>query len=407
MSRGPQAATVIIVGAGPVGLAVAALLLARPITSRLNLIVLGDGRPPTWRADAYGLRVYALSRASQRLFEEIGAWPRICALRASRYDRMRIWEGDVPSAGIDFEAAAIGEPDLGHIVEDSLLRSVLLESLKAKSNFVYHPEVSVQAIDNRAAGVHLRLADLESLRADLLVAADGSSSQIRSLLGMPIATRDYQQRALVTHVGSEIPHRQTALQRFLPNGPLAFLPLADGRSSIVWSLPTERALRLADMPELQFEAELAAASGGVLGQLGPSGERVIFPLRLLHALRYTSNAVALVGDAAHCVHPLAGQGMNLGLLDAASLVGEIERGLKRGDCVGDAVVLRRYERARKGHNVKMMLAFDGLERLFRMPAAGGSLRRFGLAAMDRLPLAKRFLMAEALGLHRGVAAGMA
>jgi 2-octaprenyl-3-methyl-6-methoxy-1,4-benzoquinol hydroxylase/2-octaprenylphenol hydroxylase len=230
---------------------------------------------------------------------------------------------------------------------------------------------------------------------------------VRSLLDLPVAVRDYAQHAIVTHVVSEAPHRETAWQRFLPGGPLALLPLSDGRSSVVWSLPSERAVRLTAAPDDVFLAELEAASGTALGRLGPCTERVSLPLRLLHAFDYTRRRVALVGDAAHCVHPLAGQGMNLGLLDAAVLADEIERAVGAELGIGDPAVLGRYERRRKGHNVQMMLAFDALDRLFRLPDWAAPARGLGLALLDRAVPAKRALMSRALGLDLNLGAARA
>ena len=397
---------VIVVGAGPVGLGVAALLKTGRVADRLELVVLDEQPEPSWDGRDYGLRVYALSRASQRMFERLGLWSRLVAGRVSPYRRMRVWEGedaDGPTA-LDFDAADLGEPDLGHIVEDSLLRDALLSTVRDRPGVSLGFGIDLEHIERRGReGVHVELRNGERLSAGLLVAADGGSSRVRTLLGMPIATHDYAQTALVAHVGSEYAHRETALQRFLPTGPLAFLPLKGGMSSIVWSLPNAQAAALMSLAEPPFVARLEAASGGVLGRLTLASERRGFPLRLLHALRYTEPGVALAGDAAHCVHPLAGQGMNLGLLDAVSLAGEVERACARGDGVGDAVVLRRYERERKGHNVLMMTAFDVLERSFRRPGACAALRHMGVAALQRLPFAKRLLMAEALGLKRGLA----
>ena len=193
----------------------------------------------------------------------------------------------------------------------------------------------------------------------------------------------------VAHVETARPHERTAWQRFLPGGPLALLPLADGRSSIVWSLPTKDAERL------------LAASAGVIGDLTACSKRVGFPLQALHALQYTSTRVALLGDAAHTVHPLAGQGMNLGILDAASIAAVTEDALLAGEDVGDLKVLRRYERERKGDNFAMLAAFDGLNRLFRLPGWAAPMRALGLRAVEAADPVKRLLMQKALGLEAG------
>ena len=302
---------------------------------------------------------------------------------------------------INFDSADIGEPDLGHIVEDNLLRDTLLHSVVASPRAELTTNVLLESVRPVTDGVQVGLDNGETIAATLLIAADGNASRVRSLLGMPIGRRDYTQQAVVTHVASELPHEETALQRFLPGGPLALLPLADGRSSVVWSMPERQAGELIGVSDAAFLAALQTASGGVLGELGPISKRTNFPLQMVHALRYCQDSVVLVGDAAHCVHPLAGQGMNLGLLDAACLADEIERAYLGGRGPGDLAVLRRYERRRKGDNLRMMLALDAIDRLFRLPSGFTHLRELGLGAVNRSLTAKRVLMRRALGLdHR-------
>jgi len=224
---------------------------------------------------------------------------------------------------------------------------------------------------------------------------------VRRLLDLPVTGHAYGQAAVVAHVTTEAPHRSTAWQRFLPGGPLAFLPLADGRSSIVWSLPTADAQRVLAASDSEFLTELKIASAGALGSITACSGRAGFALQALHALRYTTARAALVGDAAHTVHPLAGQGMNLGLLDAAALAAVIEDAVRAGEDPGDARVLRRYERERKGDNLKMLAAFDALNRLFRLPGWATPLRVIGLGAVNATAPAKRLLMQQALGLAAG------
>ena len=395
--------TVLIAGAGTVGLGLAALLATGRCADRLRVQVI-EARPlPRWRPTDTDLRVYALSRASQRLLDALGVWPQAAAARVSPYRRMHVWEGADPEApaALRFDAADIGEPDLGHIVEDNLLRTLLADLVSAAPNAELTVGGTITALDVGRRGVVARLANGGTASGALVVAADGSDSGLRALLELPVAARSYEQTAIVTHVTSTLPHRATAWQRFLPGGPLAFLPLADGRSSVVWSLPAERAGALLAAPEAELLLELQAASAGVLGELGAGAARAGFPLRALHALRYCAPRAALVGDAAHTIHPLAGQGMNLGLLDAAALAAVIERAVLAGEDPGDLKVLRRYERERKGDNLQMLLALDGLQRLFGLPAWAAPLRAAGLGAVDSLPAAKRFFMERALGLNAG------
>jgi ubiquinone biosynthesis UbiH/UbiF/VisC/COQ6 family hydroxylase len=393
---------VLVAGAGTVGLAVAALLATGRCSERLRVQVI-EARPvPRWRAEDTDLRVYALSRASQQLLEGLGVWNTVRAARACAYRRMHVWEGDPSGAAqVSFDSADIGEPDLGHIVEDSLLRSVLVDVVAAAPNAELTIGSALGALELGRREVTGKLANGGEVRGTLLVAADGSESPVRGLLDLPVASRSYEQTALVTHVASTLPHRDTAWQRFLPDGPLAFLPLADGRSSVVWSLPTERARSLLAAGDAELAAELQAASAGALGELTVSAPRAGFPLQALHALRYCSSRAALVGDAAHTIHPLAGQGMNLGLLDAACLAAVIEDAVLAGEDPGDLKVLRRYERQRKGDNLQMLLALDGLHRLFGLPAWAAPLRAAGLRAVDSSGAAKRLLMQRALGLNAG------
>jgi 2-octaprenylphenol hydroxylase len=389
---------VVVVGAGPVGLTVAALLATGPAAAQLRVRVIDSQPPAVWDPAATDLRVYALSRASQRVFERLGRWDAMRACRVSPYRRMHVWEGDEfdGSAAIDFDSADIGEPDLGHIVEDSVLRDQLLKVVAARVELSFSTTVS--SVSRTRGGIRIALAGGESLTPALLIAADGAASRVRSLLEMPIVERSYGQHAIVTHVASSRSHCATAWQRFLPDGPLAFLPLADGRSSVVWSMPSDRANALLADDDAAFLAALQAASGGVLGELGPTAARTAFPLTMLHALEYCRPGVALVGDAAHSVHPLAGQGMNLGLLDAVCLADELAAAVRRGEHVGDDRVLRRYVRRRKGDNLGMLAAFDAIDRIFRISPRMAPLRALGLAAIDHAVPAKRALMRRALGL---------
>jgi len=395
--------TVLVAGAGVVGLATAALLATGRCADRLRVVVLDARGTPRWRAEDMDPRVYALSRASQQLLAHVGAWDEIAEARASPYRRMRVWEGAdayAPSA-LDFDSAEIGEPDLGHIVEDRLLRTVLADRLAATREAQLVIGAEIETVETLSTEVAVALKDGGSLRGAVLLAADGSDSTVRRLLDLPVTGHRYEQTAVVTHVTSTGEHQSTAWQRFLPGGPLALLPLADGRSSIVWSLPTADAERLLAASDAKFLVELGAATAGVLGELTACSKRVGFPLRAMHAQKYAAPRVALLGDAAHTVHPLAGQGMNLGILDAASVVAVIEDALVAGEDIGDLKVLRRYERERKGDNLAMLAAFDGLNRLFRLPGWAAPMRALGLRAVEAADPVKRLLMQKALGLEAG------
>ncbi len=359
-----------------------------------------DGRdPPEWSAQRTDLRVYALSRLSQQLFDSVGAWDAVTAARVSPYRSMLVWEGS-PNDDVGvlrFDAAEIGEPDLGHIVEDSLLRVALLDVLRTRTETSLTFGRRVKSLDTGADDVMVRLDDGERIRADLIVAADGSASRLRELAQLPVVTEAYGQQAVVAHIDCELDHGQCARQRFLAGGPLALLPLADGRVSIVWSMPVAQAESLLAADEASFLVALQQASGGVLGRLSAPSPRAAFPLRALHALRYCAPRLVLAGDAAHTVHPLAGQGMNLGLLDATRLARTLEQALDEGQSPGDLRVLRRYERASKGENLAMLLALDVIARSGNLPGWVSPARRFGLSAVQWFGPGRRWLMRQALG----------
>jgi 2-octaprenylphenol hydroxylase len=220
------------------------------------------------------------------------------------------------------------------------------------------------------------------------------------MAGLEVRGHDYEQRAVVCNLRCQLPHGETAWQRFLPQGPIALLPLADGRVSIVWSTTPERAAQLLEMDDESFRAAVAEASDGCLGEMLDAGPRAAFPLRMRHAPVYTRARYALVGDAAHTVHPLAGQGVNLGFLDAAALAQVVGAGLAAGRDPGDPALLRRYERWRKPENVLAMRAFDGINRLFSNDNPGlGAVRRAGLTLVDRLAPLKGVFIRRAMGLE--------
>ena len=390
--------TVVIAGGGPVGLALAALLGRGAESLDIRLY---EPRPaPVWNPGAMDLRVYALSRASQNILGNLGAWNAIAEARASPYRRMRVWHGESHADGagtLTFDSADAGEPDLGHIVEDVLCRDRIWQVLQdAPVKVAFGTRIS--SVEPGERSVQVTTEEGEKIAATVLIAADGSDSPMRGQLRLPVTEYAYGQRAVVTHVTTERSHEETAWQRFLPDGPVAFLPLLDGRSSVVWSTGTEYAEALCRADEEDFLVELDSATGGALGRVRSASRRASFPLRAIHARQYCRPRVALVGDAAHTVHPLAGQGMNLGLLDAAVLAEEILRALARDEDPGDLRVLRRYERRRKGENLKMLLALDGLHRLFRLSApVMPKLRSLGLSAVDSVPLLKGLFLNEALG----------
>jgi 2-polyprenylphenol 6-hydroxylase len=393
---------VAVIGAGMVGAATAALL-AQAAPS-ISIAVLDAEAPPRWRAgDEPGLRVSALSEASRRILAACGAWDEIAAGRISPYTRMRVWDGAIPAGGpgeIRFDAADVLAPVLGHIVENELVRLALRDALLRLDNvrLLDGARLETLALDGERA--ELGIEDGRRLRARLVVGADGATSPSRTMAGLAVQGHDYEQRAVVCNIRCQLPHRQTAWQRFLPEGPLAFLPLRDGRVSIVWSTTPERAEAVLAADDEHFRAAVTEASDACLGEVLEAGPRAAFPLRMRYAPVYTRARYALVGDAAHTVHPLAGQGVNLGFLDAAALAQVVAAGLAAGRDPGDAALLRRYERWRKPENFLAMHAFDGINRLFSNDSpALGSLRRAGLTVVDRLAPLKGVFIRRAMGLE--------
>jgi 2-octaprenylphenol hydroxylase len=351
----------------------------------------------------WGLRVFALSRASQRLLRLCGAWGRLPSDLVCAYERMCVWDESGEPGGrssLTFDCAELGEPDLGSIVDGHALQAACVQAAAAAGAVMI--EAALESVEVSDQGVRIALHDGRRLGARLLIAADGTASKTRELLGVTTAGHAYHQDALVAHVRTTGSHRSTAWQRFLSTGPLAFLPLSDGRSSIVWSVMREEAVRLRALDAREFAAAVLAASGGVLGDIELTTPVASFPIHLQYALDYVRPRAALVGDAAHAVHPLAGQGLNLGLLDCASLVEAMGEAGGAGS-PGDHGALRRYERRRKSENLLTAAALDGLERLFASSNPGVSrLRSAGLGAVAGLPLVRRRLARRALGIDGDV-----
>ncbi|MGO9424171.1 MAG: FAD-dependent monooxygenase [Steroidobacteraceae bacterium] len=391
---------VVIVGAGVVGSVMAGALLARARCAPGRVAIVADALAPAREAAPdWDLRVFALSRASQRLLQLGGVWQCLPPQRVFPYERMCVWDASGVPGGpgsLTFDCAGIGEPNLGFIVEGRALQERCLQAAGAAGAVLI--EASVREITLSEADARIRLDDGRDLRGKLLIGADGADSKTRELLGIDTAGHAYHQDALVAHVRTAKSHRNTAWQRFLPSGPLAFLPLPDGRSSIVWSVARAEAVRLRALDAAAFGAALGEASGEALGEVELATPIASFPLKLQYAVDYVKSHAALVGDAAHAVHPLAGQGLNLGLLDCASLA-EVLDAAGSPDLVGERRLLRRYERWRKSENLLAATAMDGLERLFSSSnPAVARLRAGGLDAVGRLPFLKRQFAQRALGL---------
>ncbi|WP_394559855.1 2-octaprenyl-3-methyl-6-methoxy-1,4-benzoquinol hydroxylase [Aquipseudomonas alcaligenes] len=393
-------ADLIIVGAGMVGSALALALEH----SGLDILVV-DGSPlsvkPFDAQGAFEPRVSALSAASQRILERLGVWDGIASRRASAYRDMQVWDGS-GTGSVHFAAASVHAETLGHIVENRVVQDALLERLH-DSQIGLLGNARLEQLRRSGDGWLLTLADGRELRAPLLVAADGANSAVRRLAGCATREWDYLHHAIVTSVRCERSHQATAWQRFTDDGPLAFLPLNrqgdDHWCSIVWSTVPAEAERLMALDDEAFRHALGKAFEWRLGAVSEVDPRVCIPLRQRHAKRYVESGLALIGDAAHSIHPLAGQGVNLGFLDAAVLAEVLLHALERGEQPNDVRVLSRYERRRMPHNLAMMAAMEGFERLFQAdPLPIRLLRNSGLNWVDELPDAKALFVRRALGL---------
>ena len=394
---------IVVVGGGMVGPCFAALTARDPELSGLRVALVEPSAPVPPRRDEVDLRVSALSRASQRILAAVGAWetiePAACA-----YSEMVVWDAASRHDAADalrFSAAESAEPDLGHIVENLRVQWALSESPQLRRLTRLH--TALTDLTTGDDGALLTLADGRRLRAALVVAADGGASPTRELAGIGRDGGPYPQAAVVAHLATERPHADTAWQRFLPSGPIALLPLRDGRVSIVWTTTPDEAETLLGLPADEFSARVSAASDGVLGAMTLASGRARFPLASWHAREYCRPRLALVGDAAHIIHPLAGQGANLGLLDCACLVEVLSGAVSAGQDWTGLRVLRRYERWRRSENALMMNVVDGLNRLFGAESAAvSSLRRLGMGVIARQSLLRRLLAEHALGTRGDV-----
>ena len=393
---------VLVVGGGPVGACAAALLVrgSRDNIAPLRVCVLEPNRPaPPPQGSALESRVVAVSRASERILGAANAWERVLGPRVAAYERMRIWHESFPPSSpgaLVFDAADVGEPNLGYIVENRLLQAALLDEVANLGGHIEPAGLLGLRVGSDCVTVETSSG---SLAAKLVIGADGAKSAVRQLLGLTADVADYRQTAIVATVATERPHEKTAWQRFMRTGTLAFLPLADGASSIVWSADNDLATALVGSSAAEFAAELDRASDLALGSTRLLSGRVAFPLQRLAAHRYVAHRCALIGDAAHVVHPLAGQGVNLGLLDAAALAELILGARREREDPGALRVLRRYERWRKSEVAFMSTAISAFDRF--LAHGSGPLSRLaqrGLGVVNRSQEIKRFFVSRALGV---------
>ncbi len=395
-----QTIDVIIVGGGMVGASLA-LALDR---SGMQVVLVEQqtlqARPFSMQ-DPWQPRVSALTEASVKLFKYLGVWEGMVAQRVCPYSHMTVWDGE-GTGQVEFDSKSLPQKNLGYIVENDVIRNALLQELagSAVQCFDEHSQLEYKL---SGQGGEVILQSGEVLHAPLLVAADGAGSRLRQLSGIPSNQKDYSHHALVTTVETEFCHHHTARQVFLDSGPLAFLPLQgrDGRHycSIVWSLLPAEADRIEALSDEAFCHELQRAFESRAGQILKADKRFRFPLCQLHARQYHRQGVVLVGDAAHTIHPLAGQGVNLGFMDVAVLTEELVRAAGRGDDFWASYILDRYQRRRRGHNSSMMAAMTGFQNLFGANNINIRwMRNAGLKLTNQLPLIKDIMVEHAAGL---------
>lgn len=401
----PRHVDVAIVGAGIAGAALAVALSGEGLSITLIEAQPLDVAPlPLTRGlHDFDARVSALTPRSRDFLAAHGAWDTIAAYRHCAYHHMTVWDAH-GTGQIEFDRAEVGAEELGYIVENRGIVHALLEQVAAARDItLLNPAVLQSCSRLETARMQLTLQDGDTLQADLVVAADGALSRVRDMMGFRCREWDYGHRAIVCTVETERSHQETAWQRFLPSGPLALLPLPGDAQhhycSIVWSLQSHLVDDLLALDDHAFCAALEQASEARLGAVLGSSRRFAFPLRQRHAVEYVQPGVALVGDAAHTIHPLAGQGINLGLQDVAVLAEEILSGHHCAVSAGQLELLQRYQRRRKGENLLMMAAMDGFKRLFEQESLPLRwLRNAGMRKVDQVLPLKRQLMRHAMGL---------
>lgn len=387
---------VMIIGGGMVGLTLACALGQQ----EFSVAVVEAYEPSDIRLeDEFELRVSAISKSSQQVFQNINAWQGMLKRRASPYQHMHVWDA-TGDGKIHFDAADLGVDVLGHIIENKAVQFSLYEQCQKLSSVDLFCPQQVVEINYSEQKSEVILNDGRCITSNLLVGADGANSKVRDAAGITINKSAYQQKGVVAVVKSTQANQSTAWQRFLPTGPLAFLPLSDGRCSIVWSAEDQRADELLAMDDESFCRELEQAFDYTLGKVESIGQRAAFPLIRRHADEYVKKGLALIGDAAHTIHPLAGQGVNLGVLDAAALAETIIAARAKGQNIASLSTLRKYERWRRADNSLMMYSMSGFKNLFSNEQSSLSLmRNAGLNLVNSMGPVKHKFMRHALGLE--------
>ncbi len=390
---------VLIVGGGMAG----GLLPALLADTDLSVLLIDAASEPEMPQGDVHARVSAITEASFNMLNNAGAWSRLPAQRLAPYQSMDVWDAD-GNGRVTFDAASVLASELGWIVENNAITAALYQACVAR-NFDWRCGVRIESLvrENASDESHAWRATLttgERYLATLLVGADGARSMVRSHAGIAAAPKDSGHMAIVATVACELPHKACARQRFMETGPVAMLPLFGDQHqfSLVWSAPPQMVEELMALDSAAFSHALTQATEEVLGACTVIGRRAAFPIQTLHASQYVGDGVALIGDAAHVVHPLAGQGINLGFLDAAVLAEEILAARKKGLGLTETSVLARYQRRRRGHNALMLNALNGIKSIFEQRDPGlRFLRNAGMRLVNRMPLAKSLFATEALG----------
>jgi 2-octaprenyl-6-methoxyphenol hydroxylase len=382
----------VVVGGGLVGLTLGIACAE----AGLDVVLVDREDAAAKLAEPYDGRASAIAFGSQRVLASSGIWPHLYG-EAEPILEIRVADDNAPLF-LHYDHKEVGDAPLGWIVENRVLRRALLERARTLRSLRLLAPVSVSSLERHPGGVTAQLSDGTRIAGTLCAAADGKDSPLRRAAGIRTIAWSYPQTGIVCTVRHEKPHRGVAVEHFLPAGPFAILPMTDSRSSLVWTERADLAPTLMDLPDEKFHAELVRRFGDFLGRVEVEGPRWAYPLAFMHAERYVAPRLALVGDAAHLIHPIAGQGLNLGLRDVAALAECIIDCRRLGLDIGDPATLARYERWRRFDNLTLAAVTDGLNRLFSNTVAPVKLvRDLGLAAVNRMPPLKRLFMRHAMG----------